>query len=133
MKFSSTRKTTGCSLTFHFKPRSQFSQFDLTVLLLVDMVSKRDEIILIDEGDRAMAVFLRNGKQIFQDVHRSLSQFRRHIRKDQMWILFRHWTGIGNVVTHHHVAQRERGRGSRRQENISAERTANERTHKENG
>ena len=87
----------GCTrvqLTFHFEAWAQLGQFDFTFVSLVDMMPengtsvfvrpstravhlpKGDEIILIDERDRSMAILFGHGKEVLQYARRSLAQFR---------------------------------------------------------
>ena len=107
----------------HLKPGSNLCQFNILVrvayfvswALLVDMVSKRDIVLVICKCNDPPRVRFGDWKEVFENVCHSLSQSRTEIMKEQVGICFWHGSHVWNIMSHDCVKELKVCRWSMRQ------------------
>lgn len=93
------------------KARAHLGDLHLAALhRLVDVMAKGDVVVLISEGDHPLALLLRYGEEVLENVGHPSAQLGVQIVEHEVRICLRHGPHIGNVVSHDGVEHLKVGR-----------------------
>mmetsp|Transcript_25435 Transcript_25435/g.77190 ORF Transcript_25435/g.77190 Transcript_25435/m.77190 type:complete len:206 (-) Transcript_25435:396-1013(-) len=87
------------------KARAYLVQMNIRLLFRIDVMSERDEVRLIDEGNDTLGIRLGNWKKVLQYCADTSANLRGQIVQDEVRICLRHVGGALDIVTHRHVHQ----------------------------